>query len=74
MTRSKRTRVPFAVVGERLRAIAAVDLDNVGLPDPPSIEIATLAWVPDHPIVAALTKDLIIPVAAGQRIIALATE
>src|SRR5205085_9645729 len=38
------------------------------------IEIAALAWIPNHPVVAGLTKDLIVASAAGQRVVAIAAE
>ena len=71
--RSKRTRVPLAVDGEDLGAVAAVDLGGVDA-RAAFDQVAVVARVPDHPVVAGLAEDLIVAVAAGQRVVAGAAE
>ena len=71
--RSNRTRVPLAVVGELLGAVAAVDLHRVGV-GTTLVEVGVVAGVPDHPVVAALAEDLVVGVAAGQRVVLAAAE
>ena len=73
LTRSKRTRVPLAVVGELLGAVAAVDLDGVGAVAA-LVEVGVVARVPDHAVVAGLAERLVVGVAAGQRVVVGAAE
>ena len=59
LTRSNRTRVPFAVVVKTLGPVAAVNLDCVDS-GPTLVEIGFVARVPDHAVVAGLAEDLVI--------------
>ena len=54
-------------------AIAAVDHDGVNAVAP-LVQIRALAGVPDHEVVSCLAKNLIRSRAAGQHIVAIATE
>ena len=53
--RSKRTRVPFAVSGEDLGAVAAVDLGGV-VAGAAFEQVGVVARVPDHAVVAGLRR------------------
>ena len=73
LTRSKRTRVPFAVTREHLGAVAAVDFGRV-VAGAAFHQVAVVAGIPDHAVVAGLAEHLIVGVAAGQRVVAGAAE
>ena len=73
LRRSKRTRVPLAVVVNCSSAVAAVDLDGVGVLAA-LVEVGVVARVPDHAVVAALAEGLIVGVAAGERVVLGAAE
>ena len=64
---------PVGGDGEVLGAVAAVDLDGVDA-GPTLIEVTALAGVPDHPVVAGLSEDLIISGPAGQNVVARTAE
>ena len=72
-TRSKRTRVPLAVMRERLGAVAAVDFGGV-VAGAALDQIGVVAGIPDHAVVAGLAEHLVVAVAAGQRVVAGAAE
>jgi hypothetical protein len=55
------------------RAVAAVDLDGVDVATA-FVEIGVVAGVPDRAIVASFAEDLVIGIAAGQRVVARAAE
>ena len=59
--------------GENFVAAAAVDFDGVGA-GAAFVEVGIIAGVPDHPIDPRLAKDLIIVVAAGERVVIGAAE
>ena len=59
--------------GERLRAIAAVDLDGIDAV-PALVQIGAFARVPDHPVIAALAEHLVVAGATDQDVIAIAAE
>ena len=73
VTRSKRTREPFAVAAELLGTVAAVDLDRVDAVGA-FVEIGVVAGIPDHPVVAALAECLVVGVAAREDVVLAAAE
>ena len=59
--------------GERLGAVAAVDLGGVDA-GAALDQVGVVARVPDHAVVAGLAEHLVVAVAAGQRVVAGAAE
>ena len=59
--------------GELLGASTSVDLHGVSA-GPTFVEVGVVARVPDHPVVAALTEDLVIGIAAGKGVVPAAAD
>jgi hypothetical protein len=66
---------PGAVGGdrERLRAVAAVNLDGVAA-GAALVQVGIITRVPDHAVVVRLAEDLVVAVAAGQGVVVGAAE
>ena len=73
LTRSKRTRVPLAVMRECFGAVAAIDLGGI-VAVAAFHQVGAFARVPDHAVVAGLAEHLVVAGAAGQRVVAGAAE
>src|SRR5262249_32698018 len=58
---------------EGLGPIAAIDLGGIGA-DAALEEVAAIAGVPDHAVVAVLAEDLVVAHSAGQHIVTRAAE
>ena len=71
--RSKRTRVPLAVVVNCSVPLPPLT-STVSSPRGAFVEVGVVAGVPDHAVVAALAEDLVVGVAAGQRVVLGAAE
>ena len=73
LRRSKRTRVPLAVVVNCSAPFPPLT-STVSIAVAALVEVGVVAGVPDHPVVAALAEDLVVGVAAGQRVVLAAAE
>ena len=73
VTRSKRTRVPFAVTVNTSAPLPPLT-SAVSMPAPPSMQVGVVARIPDHAVVAGLAEHLVVGVAAGQHVVAGAAE
>ena len=66
--RSKRTRVPLAVVVNCSAPLPPLT-STVSRAGAALVEVGVVARVPDHPVVAALPEGLVVGVAAGDRVV-----
>ena len=73
LRRSKRTRVPLAVVVNCSAPLPPLT-STVSTAVAALVEVGVVAGVPDHPVVAALPEGLVVGVAAGQRVVLVAAE
>ena len=54
--------------GERLGPVAAIHFDGVDA-GAAFVQVGVVARIPDHPVVAAFAEDLIVGIAAGERVV-----